>query len=392
MNKNTKILLILLVLFIIGAVLVSKITHIPSTSLNSIEQPKITKNTTREMGGELPFPLHVPDEYTIGLFANNLGKARDLEFTKDGILLVSDPDSNSVFALKDADHDGIAESKKAVITGGNAVHGLAIHKDDLYVALKNSVRLYHWNASSQTADFVKELLTYPGDQNHIFRTLVFGSDNKLYISLGSNCNVCYEKDQEEGTVIVANADGSGQQIFAKGQRNAPFLTINPSTHQIWATGMGRDYLGDNLPPDEINILQNGKDYGWPICYGNKVHDTNFDKRQYSKDPCSETIAPVYEIAAHSAPLGLTFAPGSFISGSNLFVAYHGSWNRSTPIGYKVIRLELNGNTIDKEDDFVTGFIDNGTVNGRPVDLTFDSSGNLYISDDKTGNVYIVSKK
>ncbi len=344
------------------------------------------------MGGDLPFELHIEKGYTIGLFATNLGNARDLEFTPDGTLLTSVPESSTVFALKDADSDGIADGKKAIITGGNVVHGLAMNNDNLYVALKNSVRLYHWNASSQTAQFVKELMTYPGDQNHIYRTLVFGPDNKLYVSLGSNCNVCYEKDEEEGTVIVANADGTNQRVFAKGQRNAPFLAFNLATHQLWATGMGRDFLGDNIPPDEINILQDGKDYGWPICYGDKVHDINFDKRTYVQNPCTTTVSPIYEIPAHSAPLGLAFTPPNFLPGTSLLVAYHGSWNRSTPTGYKVVRLELAGNTVVKEDDFVTGFLDKGEVKGRPVDLTFDKKGNLYISDDRTGNIYIVSKK
>ena len=156
--------------------------------------------------------------------------------------------------------------------------------------------------------------------------------------------------------------------------------------------MGRDNLGDNLPPDEINIIRKGQDYGWPKCYGNKVHDTSFDRIGF--DPCADTQSPIYKIPAHSAPLGLAFIDSSQFPSdwkNDLLVAYHGSWNRSVPTGYKIVHMKVQGNGIIKAEDFLTGFIQEGIVVGRPVDLLFDNQGNLFISDDKGGFIYMVQK-
>ena len=354
--------------------------------------PQTTTSTQKPRGGILPFPLTVPSGFHIGLFAEGLGTARDLEFTSGGTLLVSDPNANTITALKDNDGDGQADIKRVIISGRNVVHGVAFHNGQLYVAEKNSVELYSWDESSMQATRNKTVVTYPGSTNHVNRTLVFGADNRMYINLGSTCNVCIEKNAEEGAILVANTDGSDLHIFAKGQRNAPFLAINPITHQLWATGMGGDYLGDNIPPDEINIIEEGKDYGWPICYGDKIHDTSFDKKVYLSDPCRTTIPPIYQIAAHAAPLGLAFVPSTFNTSwtNDLVVAYHGSWNRSIPIGYKVVLMRVKGESIGGEEDLVTGFLKDSVTRGRPVDVIFDKNGNLYISDDKSGNIYIVS--
>jgi len=170
--------------------------------------------------------------------------------------------------------------------------------------------------------------------------------------------------------------------------------------------MGRDFLGDNLPPDEINIIEEGKDYGWPFCYGRQVHDTDFDKKVYvqivPQPPCGQTEPPIYEIPAHSAPLGLVFIHSSQFPDDwqdDLLVAYHGSWNRSTPSGYKIVRLKINDQKVISHEDFISGFLpasptgEQGTQTiGRPVDLMFDKEGSLYISDDKAGVIYKLAKR
>jgi glucose/arabinose dehydrogenase len=159
--------------------------------------------------------------------------------------------------------------------------------------------------------------------------------------------------------------------------------------------MGRDNLGDNVPPDEINIIHDGKSYGWPICYGTNIHDTNFDRKVYIADPCRTMIPPIYQVPAHSAPLGLAFIQSKqFAAGQqgDLLVSYHGSWNRTVPDGYKVVLLKVQGNTIVSSEDFMTGFISGRTVTARPVDLALDSAGSLYLSDDKSGQIYIIQKQ
>jgi len=155
--------------------------------------------------------------------------------------------------------------------------------------------------------------------------------------------------------------------------------------------MGRDFLGDNKPPDEINIIEKDKHYGWPFCYGDQVYDPSLGQRDQAF--CDTTIAPVYKIQAHSAPLGLTFIDSPIFPESwqgDLLVSYHGSWNRSTPVGYKVVHMNVEEGRITSEEDFLSGFLQGSTALGRPVDMEFGSSGELYLSDDKSGAVYLIT--
>lgn len=220
--------------------------------------------------------------------------------------------------------------------------------------------------------------------------------NSLLVSVGSSCNVCLENDQNRAKILEITKDTGEVEIFATGLRNAVFIAFHPTTKAIWATEMGRDLLGDNLPPDEINIIRKETNYGWPICYGKNIHDTAFDKNTYIRNPCMEPFeTPSHiDIPAHSAPLGLAFIPDSWPTEyhNDLLVAYHGSWNRSVPTGYKIVRMKLNVNGMyESTTDFITGWLDTDQkALGRPVDILFDASGIAYISDDKAGVVYKLS--
>jgi glucose/arabinose dehydrogenase len=314
--------------------------------------------------------------------------------------LVSIPADGIVVALPDYDHDGVVDAKHIIIGDLDHPHGLAFYGNKLFVVTTTQVIRYAWDETTLQAVKEKVLFSLPQNDDHNNRTITFDSVGTMYVSVGSTCNVCIEKDMRSATVMISNSNGDNPHVFAKGLRNAPFIAINPTTGALWGSEMGRDYLGDNLPPDEIDIISDGKDYGWPICYGNKIHDTDFDKEMYKRNPCEDTIAPLYEIPAHSAPLGLAFINSSQFPTdwqNDLLVAYHGSWNKTVPIGYNVVHLKIQGNTITGSEDFLTGFIppharSGNDAMGRPVDLIFDSVGNLYISDDKAGNVYIVQKK
>jgi glucose/arabinose dehydrogenase len=180
-----------------------------------------------------------------------------------------------------------------------------------------------------------------------------------------------------------NKDGTDRQLVASGLRNSVFMTKEPGSGGIWATEMGRDFLGDNLPPDEVNVILAGKNYGWPICYGQRIHDTQFDKNQYIRDPCADTTPPVIEIPAHSAPLGLAFL------GQDLLVAYHGSWNRTIPTGYKVVRWHFSFGTW-QQSDFLTGFLNGSSAIGRPTGLLVMPDGSVLVADDKSGSIWRVS--
>ena len=194
-----------------------------------------------------------------------------------------------------------------------------------------------------------------------------------------------------------NDDGSGQRTFASGLRNAVGLAVNPKTNTIWATDNGRDWLGDDLPPEEVNDLgANGGNAGWPYCYGNRIPDGSQSKTY----DCSKTIAPAVEMQGHSAPLGLLFYNGEMFPAEyrgNLFVTFHGSWNRSVPTGYKVVRIKINdkGETQEPPEDFISGWIRPGETKkgvwmGRPVGLIVGADGALYVSDDSAGVVYRVT--
>lgn len=306
---------------------------------------------------------------TKSIFASDLGGPRDLQLTPGGTLLVSVPAKGIVLALPE---------KKEIISGLSKPHGLAMYNGKLFVAEENNVSRYSWNEGNRTAVLEKKLFDLPKGGRHTSRTIVFDSKGIMYVSVGSSCDVCFEKDERLASVLVSDEDGNNPHVLAKGLRNAPFLALNPKSGKVWATEMGRDFLGDDLPPDEINILSEG-DYGWPVCYGNKVYDSKFG--QMTEGYCRNTIPPVYEIPAHSAPLGLAFWKDS------LLVAYHGSWNRSTPTGYKIVRLKLDGDRVVGVENFLTGFIQGNTAQGRPVDIEIGNRGEIYVSDDKAGVVY-----
>ena len=329
------------------------------------------------------FPLKIPSGYQISVFARNLGKPRDLAISRGGILLVSIPSSGRVLALPDKNNDGRAEVIE-VLKNLNNPHGIAFNSGYLFVAEETRISRYNWDETSLTAKLDKKLFDLPKGGRHTTRTIAFNKLGQMFVSIGSTCDVCIEKNPWNAAIIISDKEGNSPRVYAKGLRNAVFIAVSPVTDELWGVEMGRDFLGDNLPPDEINILSDAADYGWPICYGNKIHDTSFDKNVYVRDPCSDTVAPIFEIPAHSAPLGLAFWRG------DLLISYHGSWNRSSPTGYKIVKMKLDGNKIIGVEDFITGFLSGSQALGRPVDIEVGRHGELYVSDDKSGAVYFVT--
>lgn len=365
---------------------------------------EIEEVVEKQAAGEpVDFPLQLPDKYLIGIFAKNLGSPRDLEFSPNGTLLVSIHKVGKVVALPDKDHDGKTDEVKDILRNLNKPHGLAFHNGQLFVAEETRVVRYNWDQDNLKAIQDKILFDLPAGERHVTRSLAIQQNGTLFVSIGSTCDTCFEKNPWHGSIIISDIDGNNPQIFATGLRNAVFITLHPITEDLWATEMGRDFLGDDLPPDEINIVYQDRDYGWPVCYGDRVYDSKFGQR--SLQDCANTMPPVAELQAHVAPLGLAFIDSPQFPDAwqgDLLVSYHGSWNRTTPVGYKVVRLSVEDRTaITAEEDFISGWlrspVSNGTGQGsqtlgRPVDLAFDQAGNLYISDDKAGVVYIVNTK
>ncbi|NTW22758.1 hypothetical protein HGA34_04455 [Candidatus Falkowbacteria bacterium] len=355
-------------------------------------------------------PLKLPPGFTASIFAKDLDGPRVLAYDPTGKLLVSLPKSGKVVALADKDGDAKADSAVEVVTGLDSPHGVAVRcyadngtKDcKLFIAETDQLAAYDYDTLLLKATNKKKLMELPAGSGHSTRTVKVGPDERLYVSIGSSCNVCHEKDDRRAKIFSLKPDGTDVRESARGLRNSVFFEWSYVDGRMWATDMGRDLLGDDLPPDEINIIETGgsgpKNYGWPTCYGKNIHDTDFDKNTYIRNPCQEpTEVPSYiDIPAHSAPLGLAFVPEEGWPEAywyNLLVAYHGSWNRTKPTGYKVVRVKLDakGNYLGTE-DFITGWLleDNKSTLGRPVDILLSPGGLMYLSDDGAGVIYRVT--
>jgi len=342
--------------------------------------------------------LKAPPGFHISVFAEQVEGARMMIFTPGGVLLVSESGEGKVVALPDSKHAGKAERTVTVLDGLNEPHGLAFYEGKLYVAENDAVRRYNWDEANLRASNPQKLADLPTGGGHSTRTVLFHG-GKMYVSAGSSCNVCIEKDPRRATVMEFNPDGSGQKIFAKGLRNAVGLAVNPKTDTVWVTVNGRDWLGDDLPPETIYDLgKDGGDAGWPYCYGDRVPDSNFTSPGGNR--CQSVIEPKVQMQAHSAPLGLAFYEGTEFPAeyrNNIFVAFHGSWNRSVPTGYKVVRVKLDdkGQPQSGAEDFATGWLapgekQKGRWMGRPVGIVFGDDGAMYLSDDSAGVVYRIT--
>ncbi len=350
---------------------------------------------------KVPFDLKklkTPDGFQISVFAEIDG-ARMMAFSPSGTLLVTASGEEKVVALPDPKHTGKAARVVTVLSGLNEPHGIGFYEGKLYIAENNRLRRYDWDETTLRASNPKLITALPADGGHSTRTLLFHG-GKIYVSAGSSCNVCIEKDPRRAAVMEFNTDGSGEKIFAKGLRNAVGMAVNPKTDTIWVTVNGRDRLGDNLPPEVmVDLGKNGGDGGWPYCYGDRVPDPNFTKPGDNR--CQDVLRPKVQMQAHSAPLGLAFYEGSAFPPeyhNNVFVALHGSWNRSVPTGYKVVRVKLDdqGQPVGGAEDFITGWLAPGETKkgrwmGRPVDVVFGSDGSMYLSDDGGGMIYRVTR-
>ena len=332
-------------------------------------------------------PLTVLGNLQISIFAENLNKPRVLTFDLAGNLLVSAMGEGSVYAIKPD------QTKVKLVSGLNNPHGLALKEGYLYVAETDKVSRYPYDLQNLKLQAKEELFSLPADGGHYTRTIKFDNDGYLYVAVGSSCNVCLEKDERRSAILKYSPTDWTYEIFSSGLRNTVFFINNPKTNEFWGTDMGRDMLGDNLPPEDLNIIRQGGNYGWPICYGQKINDRDFDKNVYIRDPCQDTIAPIYELPAHNAPLGLVFIDSPIFPKEwqgDLLVALHGSWNRSVPDGYKVVHLSVEGDKVTAAEDFLTGFLTNQGAIGRPVDLVFGPDQALYLSDDKAGVIYKIN--
>jgi len=341
--------------------------------------------------------MKLPQGFSISLYSQLTGAVRHATFSPDGRMFVSERSAGQVVVLKD---NGQYGEPSVFASGLNGPHGLAFHTSNgqlyLYVAENDKVTRIPYEDGQATAENKEVIVSdLPTGGNHTTRSIAFGPDNKMYISAGSSCNVCVETNPKRAAVIQYNDDGSGERIFATGLRNEVGIEFSPVTGEFWGVENSRDNLGDNIPPEEINILVDGGNYGWPYCYSNKVYDTNFGGKDASY--CEGTLPPALPMQAHSAPLGLDFYtpktmqfPADFQG--DVFVAFHGSWNSSVPTGYKVVRVRVKDGRPDSYEDFATGWQTGGGYWGRPVEPVVGPDGSLYITDDYANAVYKITYK
>lgn len=331
--------------------------------------------------------LLIPKGWTASVFASGLPGARFFALSPEGVLFLSLSKEGKVMALPDANRDGIADRAVTVLSGLDFPHGLAWNGEWFYVAETTRVMRYRDLNGDYLPDLTQSVVpNLPAGGNHISRSLAFGPDQMLYVSVGSSCNVCVD-DERRAAILRYTKDGEKEEIYASGLRNSVGLAFSPEDGRLYATDNGRDFLGDDEPPDEVNIIKKGANYGWPACFGDKRTDPDLKP---SESYCAGTEAPYIKLQAHSAPLGL-----SFLSAKNtppeykgsVLMAMHGSWNRSVPTGYKVARARQTPTGELVADDFASGWLQGSEVWGRPVDVIQDADGAVFVSDDQAGAVY-----
>jgi len=341
--------------------------------------------------------LKVPAGFVVRKFADNLGKPRILAVNSNGDTYASDRDAGTVMLLQDANNDGVAEIKKTVATIKQA-HGLAIFNSKLYIFAVNELYVTNIAADGTLSQPTVLIAGLPDGGQHPNRTLAFGPDGKMYLSIGSTCNACPEPNALNATMVQANPDGTNRRIFASGLRNTIGFGWHPQTKEFWGMDHGIDWLGDDDQKEELNQIKENSRYGWPYIFADGKYnpadrpegDTTY------KDYLALTTLPQLLYDAHAAPMQMIFYTGAMFGSeyqNDAFVAMRGSWNRSKPTGYKVVRIKFENGKPTRVDDFLTGFlVDNNKSHfARLVGLAVYKDGSLLVSDDTNGVIYRVSK-
>lgn len=339
--------------------------------------------------------LKLPAGFTIDVFAR-VNNARSMAMSPSGTIFVGNRGGDKVYALKDTDGDFKADLIYTLDSGLRMPNGVAFKEGDLFVAEVS--KLWRFEDIENNLAAPKKTLVYddyPEDGHHGWKYIAFGPDGKLYIPVGAPCNICESKNEIYASITRMNPDGTDQEIYVKGVRNSVGFTWHPETGEMYFTDNGRDMLGDEIPPCELNrVTEQGQHFGYPYCHGGDVKDPEYG----DKYPCEDFVAPAQKLGPHVAPLGIKFNTGSMFPEQfkNLaFIAEHGSWNRSQEAGHtghKVTTVKIeNGQGVAYE-DFITGFLNKETNKawGRPVDVLFLEDGSMLLSDDLTGTIYRVA--
>ncbi|MES2207569.1 MAG: YbhB/YbcL family Raf kinase inhibitor-like protein [Pseudomonadota bacterium] len=343
--------------------------------------------------------LKLPQGFTIAPFAMSLKNARILAVAPDGTVYVSRRDQGDVVMLKDLNGDGQADGAPIIVAHRAGAHGLAIKDNKLYLATVKEIFVAPILADGKLGPLKKIIGDLPDAGQHANRTIAFGPDGMLYISVGSTCNACNESNPENATLLRASPDGKSRTIFASGLRNTIGFGWHPTTGELWGLDHGIDFLGDDIQPEELNKIEAGKKYGWPHVWGSgELNPQSTPPGEITKEQWKEQSTPmVLGYKAHSAPMQLVFyRGGSFPSEytGNAFATMRGSWNRRTASGYEIVYIRFEKGIPKKIEPFVTGFLtDSGQTHfARPVGLAVAKDGSLLMADDANGVIYRIAYK
>jgi len=346
----------------------------------------------------------LPPGFSIDVFAENLPYARSMTLSPDGTLFVGTRPpflrdyllGGKVYAIRDSNGNNHAEQEEIIVVSQrlNTPNGVAFRNGSLYVAEIDRILRYDmiesWlDGRSGSIDPVV-VSEYPSDRSHGWKFIRFGPDGKLYVPVGAPCNICLPPAEIYATITRINPDGSDREIFAHGVRNSVGFDWDPSTGYLWFTDNGRDWLGNDIPPDELNRAPEvGMDFGFPYCHGGNISDPQYGGQRR----CSQFTPPALLLGPHVAPLGMRFYTGDMFPSpyhNQIFIAEHGSWNRDVPVGYRVVAIMLENGAAVSQEIFAQGWLEGESAWGRPVDVEIWTDGSLLVSDDLGGVIYRIS--
>ena len=336
--------------------------------------------------------ISLPPGFRIQTFAEGLDGPRFIAFGPDGELYVAERAAGRIVRLPDRNGDGRADETAVFAADLNAPHSLIWRDNSWFIGVPTGVVRLADSDNDGQADQRDVLIDDYPTGGHNTRTVEFLPDGRMVVSVGSSCNVCVEEDPRRAAIVAYDsAAANGESIFARGLRNAVGLAVQPGTGDLWASNNGRDLMGDDIPPETIYRVSEGEDYGWPLCHNGNILDPDLGQ----EGDCQGIPRPAVEMQAHSAPLGIVFYDGAMFPADyqgDMFIAFRGSWNRSIPTGYKIVRLPFeDGQPAAQVEDFATGWLDeDGGVHGRPVGLAVAPDGALFLSDDREGIIYRIS--
>ncbi len=339
--------------------------------------------------------IKLPPGFKIELYAENIKNARSLCLSPRGTLFIGTRDDGRVWAVRDENKDHKAEKVYTLAKGLKSPNGVAFRNGDLYVAEISRILRYkdienHLDNPGQPEVVYDQ---YPAESHHGWKYIAFGPDGKLYVPVGAPCNICERKEEIYTSITRLDVDTRKMEVVHRGIRNTVGFTWHPENKQLWFTDNNRDWMGEDQPACELNhASKDGLHFGYPYCHQGDLPDPEFGKKRN----CSEFTPPAQKLGAHVAPLGLEFYQGSQFPASyknQIIIAEHGSWNRQSPLGYRLTLVKL-----DKDQKstsytvFAEGWLQNGRAWGRPVDLEHMPDGSLLVSDDEADVVYRISYK